>query len=90
MMFTKLSSKYSLIKLASVLAFHHILKAFGNPALGCADTLKEVFCDNVCKYGFNRSAPRAQLKPTLNNGICETETKNASTVCPESVLPKHR
>jgi hypothetical protein len=36
MMFTKLSSKYSLIKLASVLAFHRILKAFGNPALGCA------------------------------------------------------
>jgi hypothetical protein len=55
MMFTKLSSKYSLIKLASVLAFHHILKAFGNPALGCADTLKEVFCDKFV-YGFNRSA----------------------------------
>jgi hypothetical protein len=89
MMFTKLSSKYFLIKLASVLAFHHSPKAFGNPALGCADTLNEVFCDKVCKYGFNRSAPRARnWNLTLNNGMCETETKNASTVCPESVLPE--
>jgi hypothetical protein len=46
------------------------------------------FCDKVCKYGFNKSAPRAQLNPTLNNGMCETETKKASTVCPESVLPE--
>jgi hypothetical protein len=34
-----------LIKLASVLAFHHFSKAFGNPALGCADTLKSVLCN---------------------------------------------
>jgi hypothetical protein len=41
MILTKLSSKYSLIKLAFVLVFHR--KALGNPALGCADTLNEVF-----------------------------------------------
>jgi hypothetical protein len=36
--------------------FHRILQTFGNPALGCAETLNEVFCDKVCKYGFNKSA----------------------------------
>jgi hypothetical protein len=48
----------------------------------------------VTKYGFNKSAPRAQLKPTLNNGICETETKNrlpsvlpeASVIVPETMM----
>ena len=88
-MFTKLSSKYVFIcACISAGVSSYSPKAFGNPALGCADTLNEVFCDNVCKYGFNKSAPRAQLKPTLNNGICEIETKKASTVCPESVLPE--
>jgi hypothetical protein len=39
------------------------------------------------EIGFNWSAPKAQLKPTLNKGICEIEIRKASTVWPESVLP---
>ena len=35
----------------------------------------------------NCSAPNAQLKPTENKGICDTEIKNASAVCPDSVRP---
>ena len=31
--------------------------------------------------------PKAQLNPTLNSGIWDIEFKNASAVCPESVLP---
>jgi 5-methyltetrahydrofolate--homocysteine methyltransferase len=36
--------------------------------------------DIISKYGFIKSAPRAQFSPILNNGMCETETINASVV----------
>jgi hypothetical protein len=40
------------------------------------------------KYISGKSAPGAIENPDLNNGMCDTETKKASTVCPESVLPE--
>ena len=89
MILIKFSSKYSLIwSCISLGVSSYCPKAFGNPALGCAEILKDVLCANCFKYGFSWCAPKAQLKPTLNNGICEIEIKKASTVCPESVLPE--
>ena len=49
--------------------------------------LHDDFSDNSCIYGRIAEVPRAQLKPTLNKGACEIEFKNASTVCPDNVLP---
>ena len=63
-------------------------KAFGNPAFGCAETAKFVLFAIDSKCGCNKLAPKAQLKPTDNNGICETEIKNASAVCQDNVLPE--
>jgi rubredoxin len=48
--------------------------------------VEEVFC-KVCKYGFNKSAPSAQLNLHSTTEYAKPKLK-ASTVCPESVLPE--
>lgn len=37
---------------------------------------------------FSLSAPKAQLSPTHKGLACSIDVQNASTVCPDSVLPE--
>src|SRR5690606_7543011 len=63
-------------------------KAFGKPALGWAEIAKSVLLAIASKWGCNKLAPKAQLNPIENKGMCDTEIKKASAVCPDSVLPE--
>ena len=61
--------------------------AFGNPALGCAETYTSAMRASSSTCGRNCLAPSAQLKPMESGRAWRTEFQNASAVCPESVRP---
>ena len=61
--------------------------ASGMPALGCTLTWHGVACDNSRRNGVICAAPNEQFNPTEKSGACDTDMRNASTVCPERVRP---
>ena len=61
--------------------------SFGNPALGYTKTNVSAIFDKSFNHGLISLAPRAQLSPTAVISACLIEFQNASTVCPERVLP---
>ena len=61
-------------------------KAFGRPALGCADTWVLALATNSSRYGRSSLAPRAQFRPTENglgvaDGVPEGLGGLARTAC---------
>ena len=61
--------------------------SFGSPALGYTNTGISAIKDNSDNQGRISFAPRAQLSPIAAGFACRTEFQNASTVCPDKVLP---
>ena len=59
----------------------------GSPAFGYVLTRNGAIRESSSIYGRISFGPRAQLSPIERSGKCETEVKNASTVCPVSVRP---
>ncbi|MCY1455715.1 hypothetical protein D9M71_728690 [compost metagenome] len=63
-------------------------KAFGRPALGCADTWVPALVASSSRYGRSSLAPRAQFRPTEIGLAWRTEFQNASVVWPDRVRPE--
>ena len=61
--------------------------SFGSPALGYTNTGISAIKDNSDNHGRISFAPNAQFNPIAIGCACRTEFQNASTVCPDNVLP---
>ena len=61
--------------------------SLGRPALGYTKTLISAIIESSSSQGRICSAPNAQFNPTANKFACRMECQNASTVCPDRVLP---
>ena len=63
-------------------------KAFGRPALGCAETWVSALAASSSRYGRRSLAPRAQFRPTEIGLAWRTEFQKASVVWPDKVRPE--